>query len=91
MSRDTWEPMSEVTPYLNSGIYVWLLYSFPSGERPVLGCHRKGRFFGREVDGWWGTEKIGTFGRPSHGMWIDGWIKGWKRYCDHTPEEHAHD
>ena len=83
MSRDAWEPMSEATVYLEAGIYVWLLYDLPSGPRAVLGCHRKGVFWGRETFGWWGPEKIGDFGRPTHGMWVDGWIKGFKRYCDH--------
>ncbi len=77
--------MSEVTPYLNTGIYVWLLYSFPSGERAVVGCHRDsgpGR-----PPGWHAPEEIDVFGRPHHGMWIEAWIKGWKRYCDYNPKK----
>ncbi len=53
------------------GMAVFLLYDFPSGARPVEGIYRNGRFWGRDVDGWWALE-------PNPGMWIDGWIKGWK-------------
>lgn len=87
MSRDKWEPMSEIGPYLGAGVYVWLLYDLPAGAQPVLGAHRKGMFWGKETEGWWGVERIGDFGRPANGMWIEGWIKGWKRYCDYSPAQ----
>ena len=75
---DGWQPLSESTPYHHSS-YVWLLLS---NGRVVPGLYRKGMFWGKEVEGWWTPEHIGYFGRPSHSMWIDGMIVGWKRYCD---------
>ena len=80
-----WRPLSEVEPY--HGYYVWLLCSFPTGDKPVLGIYRKGVFFGKEVEGWWSREKIAENGRPTHGMWIEDWLKGWAPYSALNEED----
>jgi hypothetical protein len=74
-----WSPI-ETAPH---DYYVELLYDLSSGLTPVVGIYRKGRFWGREVDGWFATERISETGHPSHGMWIDGLIKGWRPYRYH--------
>lgn len=68
------------------GVMVWLLYAFPDGDKEVQGVFRSGRFWGREVKGWWSgyapqPRRYG-FDVNNPGMWVDGWIKGWRPLDD---------
>jgi hypothetical protein len=79
---DGWHPLCDFDPKTFEEHYVWLLYDFPGpkGLTAVEGMYRSGRFWGRTVTGWWGPERIMENGRPTNGMWVDGWIKGWRSH-----------
>lgn len=67
--------IEEALPLVDAprGIMLDLLYDFPAGSKWVHGIYREGVFWGRQVEGWWS----GPAGEKG-GMWIDGWIKGWR-------------
>lgn len=67
--------------------YVELLIDAPDGLRRALGIYRKGPFWGREVEGWFAPEIILENGSPTHNMFIDAWVKGWRPYRYHRETE----
>jgi hypothetical protein len=67
--------------------YVEILLDAPGGLKRAIGIYRKGTFWGKEVEGWFAPETISANGRPSHHMYVDGFVKGWRPYRYHLNSE----
>jgi hypothetical protein len=76
-----WRPIEEAP----DEHYVWLLYDFPKyGPTPVLGILKNDPQLKGGGQSWFGPETIMWNGRPTQGTWIEAWIRGWRRFCDHS-------